>query len=271
MRLGLALILLLLAIPPEAIARTHPRFTQLVKQAQRLYSTGKYKDSAEKLIEAYVYDPHPRLIYNIARAYDQAGELELALEYYQRYVKSNEGTDPMLLKRSALSIDRVRELTKRREETTRREAQLTAEAKAADERAAREAEAKHRAEEELRLRETAAAEARVKSRGHARIAAYTLGGVAIAGLGTGALFGLQSNGSKDQFRDARTAAEKRESEARTRQQALIADIGFGVGLVAAVTAVVLYPKGPDEAAVQTSTQVLSFLVGPNSAGVEVKF
>ena len=86
MRLGLTLLLLLLAVPP-ASARTHPKFTQLVKQAERLYSSGKYKDSAEKLIEAYVYDPHPRIIYNIARAYDQAGELELALEYYQRYVK----------------------------------------------------------------------------------------------------------------------------------------------------------------------------------------
>ncbi|MGA9524723.1 MAG: hypothetical protein WBV82_24910 [Myxococcaceae bacterium] len=271
MRLGLALILLLLAVPPEAIARTHPRFTQLVKQAERLYSTGKYKDSAEKLIEAYVYDPHPRLIYNIARAYDQAGELELALEFYQRYVKSREGTDPTLLKRSALSIDRVRELMKRREETKQREAQLSAEAKAAEERAAREAEAKRRAEGELRLREAATAEEQVKARGRARIAAYTLGGVAVAGLGTGAIFGLQSNGSRNQFRDAKTVAAKSELEARTRQQALIADIGFGVGLVAAVTAVILYPKGPDEAAVKSSTEVVSVLVGPNSAGLEVKF
>ncbi len=270
MRLGLTLLLLLLAVPPPAFARTHPKFTQLVKQAERLYGSGKYKDSAEKLIEAYVYDPHPRIIYNIARAYDQAGELELALEYYQRYVKSNEGTDPTLLKRSALSIDRVRELIKQGEENRQKQAQLAAEAKAADERATRESEGKRRAQDELRLRESAAAEERVRARGHARIAAYTLGGVAVAGLGTGLVFALQSNGSKAQFLEATTVEQKKQFEARTRQQALIADIGFGVGLVAAATAVILHPWGPDEPAA-AGTEGVSLRVGPNNAGVEVRF
>lgn len=269
MRAGALLLILALGLP--SVASASPReFNKLVKQAERLYEAGKYKESAERLIEAYAYQPHPRIIYNIARAYDQAGELDLALEYYQRYVNSSEGTDPTLLKRSALSIDRIRALVeaqqKARQQDAEQQAKLEAEAREAQERAAREEEAKRRAEQELRARERAQAEAAASAHKRNRILSFVLGGVAVAGLGTGTFFGVQANAAKGQFTAAETVETKQQLEGRTRSNALIADVGFGTGVVAAVVAVLLYPKGEPEK--QKSTVMVPV---PGGAGLQVRF
>lgn len=268
MRVASLLLVFALAFPAEALA--NPReFKKLVNQAERLYEAGKYKQSAERLIEAYAYQPHPRLIYNIARAYDQAGELQLSLEYYQRYVKSQEGTDPTLLKRSALSIDRLNALIHKQQKSKAEDAEqqkkLEEEARAAKERAEQESEAKLRAEAQLRQQEKAAAESRTKARSRNRIISYVLGGVAVAGLGTGTFFGLGANASKERFTAAETIPSKQTFEQETRSKALLADVGFGVGIAAAITAIVLYPKGPDE------PEKAVLVPAPGGAGVAVSF
>jgi tetratricopeptide (TPR) repeat protein len=259
MRLGLTVLLLLLALPAGAQARTPQQLNTLVRQAERLYESGQYRESAEKLIEAYVHSPHPRLIYNIARAYDQAGDLELAVEYYQRYVGTTEDADPTLLRRSGLSIDRLRELLKQREQTRRREAEeqarLEAERAEAEQRALREQEARRRAQQQLNQRGASTR----------RTAAFVLGGAALAGLGTGAGFGLSAQSAKDDFRAAQTLQDKQRLQASTRQRALVADGAFVVGGLSAIAAVLLYPKGSAGAA------GVGVLVGPGTAGMEVRF
>src|SRR4051812_12608315 len=105
MRIALPLALLVLVAMPAQAARKS--VNTLVHEAERLYQQGRYHDAAERLKEAEALSPNPRLVYNIARAYEQAGELNLALQYYQQYVNSPEGTDPTLLKRSSLAIDRL--------------------------------------------------------------------------------------------------------------------------------------------------------------------
>jgi tetratricopeptide (TPR) repeat protein len=239
-----------------------------VKEGERHYQAGRYREAAEALQKALQLDPHPRLVYNIARAYDQAGELALALQYYQQYVSSTEGTDPTLLKRSALSIDRLRGLLRQQEdlraaqEAERR--RLAEEAQRAQERADAESEAKRRAEAESETRRRAAVEAELKDYERTRLGAFVAGGGALLGAGVGLTFGLMANGSRTGFTSAPTVAEKLRLQTQARNQALIADVGFGVGLAAAVTAVLLYPKsGPAPQA--------RILVAPNGAGVEVKF
>ncbi len=250
------------------------QLNRLVKEAEGHYSAGRYKKSAETLIEAYIYGPHPRLIYNIGRAYDQANELELALEYYQRYVTSPEGTDPTLLKRAALSIDRLRGLIAQRDETQKREAEeqarLAAEARAAREQAEQDALAKQRAEEQLRDQAVQAREERTRARARSRTLAFAAGGVAVAGLGTGTIFGLSANSTKARFREAGNVDEKQTLQGQTRTRALVADAGFVVGAAAAVAAVLLYPKGPEEPAVRTRMEVAVFPT-LNGAGMEVRF
>src|SRR5262245_51344628 len=64
-----------------------------IKEGERHYAAGRFLEAAEALLKAHKLEPNPRLTYNIAKAYDQAGELMGALNYYQQYVASKEGTD----------------------------------------------------------------------------------------------------------------------------------------------------------------------------------
>ena len=87
----------------------------------------------------------------------------------------------------------------------------------------------------------------------------------IAAVGAGVVFGVLANSSQSNFKQAATLADKDTFAAQTRQNALFADIGYGVGLAAIVTAVVLYPKGSDADA------PVAFWLGPASVGLKGSF
>src|SRR4051812_6291443 len=89
-----------------------PKATQLAKDGDRLYKEGKYREAADALKQAYEVDKNPVLLFNIARAYDQAGDLQIALDTYREYI-SLPDTDPQLVKRANLAMDRLRALVAR--------------------------------------------------------------------------------------------------------------------------------------------------------------
>jgi tetratricopeptide (TPR) repeat protein len=268
MRPGWIVVLALLCCAPFTAEASRARIDQLVKDAQRHYQAGRYLESAEASKQAFALQPNAQHLYNIARAYDQANELDQALDYYQRYIDSPGGTDPTLLKRAALSMDRLRGLVAQRDEAQKREAEeqarLAQKAQAERERADQEAEAKARAEQALEAQQQAAAEARARARARNRTLALVAGGVAVAGLGTGTGFGLSARSARSAFDGADTVAQKQTFEDQTRFRSRVADASFGVGVVAAVVAVLLYPRS--EAEPGTSVDV-----GPGGASVQVRF
>ncbi len=256
-------VVLLLGATAMAGPAEQRQAEQLLKKADGLYAAGKYLEAAAALEEAQALSPNPRILYNLAKAYDQAGELPKALASYQAYVASPEGTDATLLKRSSLSIDRLRGLQQKEEAAARERAEaerLRVEGERARETQA-QAERERLAQEKLRAEaergrlaeqqqvqkvlDSQRVEAELASRKTRRTAAYATGGAAVAGLGSGLVFGLLSRGSKGEFDRASTLPDKRSFESRAKSQALIADVGFGVGIAAAIAAVVLYPKGED--------------------------
>ena len=265
----LALAAVGLSAPAQA---ARPSVSTLVRQAQRLYAQGRYAQAAKKLEQAEAISPHPRIVYNIARAYDQAGELDKALDYYQQYVGSSEGTDPVLLKRSALAIDRLRGLldarAKRQRETAEEQARLKAQADAAKQRAEEQAEAAARARAEAQAQAQADAEAHAKSIARARTFSYVAGGLAVAGLATGVGFGLAAKSAKNDFENAATVEQKQSFQSTTKSRALMADLGFGVAIAGAVTAYLLWPKHADG-----MQAVVVPTAGPHGGGaaVEVSF
>jgi tetratricopeptide (TPR) repeat protein len=240
-----------------------------IKEGERLYAAGRFHDAAEALIQANKLEPNPRLIYNIAKAYDQAGELMGALNYYQQYVANKEGTDVVLLKRSALAIDRLRGLLRQQEEeranaeAVRR--QLVEETRMAEERANAEREAKRKALEENEARTQAELQGAVESYQRRRTIGYIAGGAALVGAVGGTVFGILASQSRARFVEAATVEEKREAEGLTRQRAIIADVGFALGAAGALTALLVYPRGPDP------SKAVQVTLGPGSAGVEVRF
>ncbi|HYV46011.1 MAG TPA: tetratricopeptide repeat protein [Myxococcaceae bacterium] len=257
------------------------RATELAKAAEKLYLQAKYKEAAELLKKANELDPKPVLLYNIARALDQAGDLPAALEYYRQYVASNE-TDPTLVKRATLSIERLRTLINKQEA-----AQVQADAarkKLEEETAAVQQKA---TDEQKRMEaERVASEQRRKIESQrdidnyraARTWAVVAGGAGLLAAGGGVAFGVSALQSHDAFTAAGTEAEKDALKAATQQRALLADASYGVGLALAVTAFFLFPKGPEPAPYQDAPAAAPapapsarFLVGPGSVGVEVHF
>jgi tetratricopeptide (TPR) repeat protein len=226
-----------------------PSVAKQVKEAEGLYQTGKYDAAATLLKTVYAREPNPVLLYNIARAYDQAGELKEALDYYQRYVGSAQGTDPQLLKRSALASERLRALIDKDEAARRKQEEdqrrSDAEAQAARERSQQEAADALHAQKVAEARSRAAAEAVAASQRSRRIGAWIAGGVGLAAVGTGVFFGLNANAAYNGFKTAPTVDRKDAQEAQTRNNAIAADVSFAVGAAAFATAALLYPKGAE--------------------------
>lgn len=232
----------------------NPKATSLAKEAERLYGNGQYKDAAKILEEAIKVEPIPKFTYNLARCYDQAGELQAALDAYRHYVSlPTTDTEPELVKRSNLSMDRLRGLLAKQEADTRiRDAEkerLEREAREAQQRAETEAERARRQKAQFDAKEKEKVEVQETKANGRKIAAFAVGGVGLAALGVGIAFGLLSNGSKQAFRTATLVEDKRARQGDTVSQALIADVFLGVGVAAAITAIILYPKGDPPAEV----------------------
>jgi tetratricopeptide (TPR) repeat protein len=267
MRLVLVLLALLLAPGLAHAQRGGSRNAkELIKQAERLYDQKKYLEAAALLEQANELKPDTRLIYNIARAYDQAGQEKEAISYYEKYL--TDGEDAQLRKRSRVSIDRLRLQQEKEEKAEAERRRLKEEAEATRRRMEAERESARRAEEASQLRLKAAYDDALASRKRMQVTSFALGGVALASTGVGAFFGLKSRSARTDFNtttelDAKLAAKK-----ATRDNAVLADIGFGVGLVSAVAAVLLYPKEP--APTPGKARLTSAPQG-TGAGVEVSF
>lgn len=264
---------LVLASPAAWAQKGAKNPAALLREGERLYNAGKYREAAEVLKKAQELQPNPKLLYNIARSHEQAGDLREALSYYQQYVGTRtEETDATLLKRSALAIDRLRALIEKEEksaaEAEAERKRLQEEAEVARRRAEEEQAAARRAEEQARQQQLAVQEKAMADYRRSRVIAFSMGGVAVASTGAGIFFGLQSRDSRTNFDEATNLDSKQRAADDTRSKALLADIGFGVGLAAAIGAIIVYPKdGPP------ATGEVRMTVAPSGlgAGMEVSF
>jgi tetratricopeptide (TPR) repeat protein len=264
----LALFFALLALPALA---ANPKASQLAKDADRLYKDNKYKEAAETLKQAYDAEPTPLYLYNIARAYDQAGELELSLEHYRKYVGlSSDETQPDLVKKANLAMDRLRTLVAKGEADKKlRDAEkqrLEDDAKKAEARADAEAAEARRQRREFEAKEKARKEAAEQRIGTRKLASFITGGVGVAGLGMALGFGLGTLGNREAFRTSTTLPDKQKFEAATRTTAAVADVSLLVGVAAAVTTAILFPWAGDDGG-KSVTVVLAPVSGGAVAGL----
>lgn len=272
----------------SAVSNARPRkqdnTASTLKEAERLYNVGKYREAGELLEQVNEQQPNPKLLYNIARAYDQAGDLEKSLDYYQRYVGSKDGTDPTLLKRAVLSIDRLKGLIAKSEEDRRRqeEARLKAEedAKAAQARADADAQTARKALEEAEARSQTELAATQRARSRNKTIAIGSGVVGLLALGGGTYMGLSARGSRAEYDAATTVADKRRFQDAAKTQSLLADVGFGIGIAAVATAIFMWPKSRVDAEEEESEEEsddsdeeasMQWFIAPTGAAMQVTF
>lgn len=230
-----------------AFAGTNPKATALAKEADRLYKENKYKEAAQTLEQAQALEPTPLYVYNIARALDQAGEIERSLEFYRQYVGlPSDQSQPELVKKANLAMDRLRTLVaKGVAEQQVRDAErdrLEAETRKAEARADAEAAEARRQRKEFEAKEKvrrAAESERLNSRVTLTVAVGAAAGVF---LGTGLALGIASQVNRDAFRKAETLADKQRLEGETRVTAAIADVSLVLGVAAGVATFILFPR-----------------------------
>lgn len=99
--------------------RQRQRLRTLVNQGMREIRAGRHLEGVALLRRAYQTRPHPNLLFNIARAYEDAGQLERAAQYYRRYL----ATRPRDRSKVRARLDA---LEARREAARRRAAQASA-------------------------------------------------------------------------------------------------------------------------------------------------
>jgi tetratricopeptide (TPR) repeat protein len=275
MRLVFLVSMALLVLAPPAVwaQKGAKNAAALVKEGERLYNAGKYREAAEVLKKAHEAQPNPKLIYNIARAYERVGDLREALSWYQQYVSLKaEDSDSALLKKAAIASEQIRVLLEKEEKTAAEaEAQrqrLQQEAAAATRKAEEEKAATQRAEEAVRLQKQAEYERAMVDYRRQRVIAFSLGGVSAASVGAGIFFGLQARDARKRFDDSTNLDTKQTAADDTRSKSLLADVGFGVGLAAAIGAIVVFPKGGPPAEGEVRMTLAPSGLG---AGVEVSF
>ncbi|HZU85420.1 MAG TPA: tetratricopeptide repeat protein, partial [Polyangiaceae bacterium] len=73
--------------PSRADERTEARAH--FKRGMAAIADGRYEAGIAELKKAYEILPHPNVLYNVARAYLDVGDLENAIAYYRRYLDGN--------------------------------------------------------------------------------------------------------------------------------------------------------------------------------------
>ena len=88
---ALALLLVLGGTLSSGSARADARTDAKAhfRKGMRAIAAGRYEDGIGELRQAYEILPHPNVLYNIARAYAESGDLESAVASYRRYLEGN--------------------------------------------------------------------------------------------------------------------------------------------------------------------------------------
>jgi hypothetical protein len=91
---ALAVTLALLSVAPavaaepagdDATARAKEAFTE----GQKLYKAGKYADAVARFEAAYAAKPHPSILFNIAKCWEQLDEVAKALRSFKDYLRAD--------------------------------------------------------------------------------------------------------------------------------------------------------------------------------------
>lgn len=88
-------LLLAVLVPSLALADARLEARKRFKQGMALIAEGRLDEGIDQLLEAYAVKPHPNVLFNVAKAYEAAGQVQPALTYYRRYLafKPADSTD----------------------------------------------------------------------------------------------------------------------------------------------------------------------------------
>ena len=232
---------------------------QLNEEGAAFYAARDYRRAIEKFIQAYAIDTDPNLLFNIARCYEELGEVDAAIEKYETFLKTP-GADTRGRQRARESLTALRE--------ARNESAASAENGTAEPKSSVAAE-------------SAPAPAPVGDTAETPsvLPWVTLGGsIAFAAIGT--TFYLLGSSDHGKVTDAPGYGEQGSVIGMTRQEAddlvssgdtkkLIGGISFGLAGALAATYVVLLVQGDETPPESEPGPSLGFSLAPSPNGTAV--
>jgi tetratricopeptide (TPR) repeat protein len=229
---------------------------QLNEEGAALYAARDYRRAIEKFIQAYAVDADPNLLFNIARCYEELGELDAAIEKYETFLKTP-GADTRGRQRARESLAALREAQSSAASAAPAESAKVAPAPAADPPASSQS---------------------AESTPSTVLPWLVLGGAGVfAVLGT--TFYLLGASDHSQVTDARGYGDSNAVADMTRRQAddwvssgnskkLIGGISFGLAGALAATYVVLLVNADDENPAEPGPS-LGLSLAPSRGGASV--
>ena len=196
---------------------------QAYQYGKQLFEEGDYLGAIQAFERSYSITQKYELLFNIGLAYQFSGELEQAREKFLEYQKQAPASQKDEAQTRIDNIDIRLQKKKEREQEQEQE---------------QEAKLKEKEEEE----EESLPEQRMPPQKLAipKPALYSLWGVGAIGIGSGVFFGAQSLDSQTQINshcvDGICSRAAQAPMGEQKNQALYADIGWGIGIAAAGTA-----------------------------------
>lgn len=237
---------LLLGQPARADDASDARAKELYENGADLYDEGRYDDAVAAWEESYRLSNKALLLYNIANAEERAGRYRDALEHLNRYRAFATSDERSILDRRISNLERrIAETGGGPTGSSPTAAPVTPEPDATTPTAVTPTAATPTTAPATTSSTTTATPAPA-ARSGPPLATYILGGVGVAGLGVGGVFGvgaITARGAAEraclQYDDAKLCpASAAESITKDKVDSLVADISLGVGAASLVTAVI---------------------------------
>lgn len=194
-------------------------------KALERYKAQDYAAAIELFKKAYELDPIPNLLYNIAKCHEKLKNWDEAIKYYNEFVVSPD-VDANVRKETLEYIEglrKVQELEKQQNNPKEDPDPIK-----------RPVEPK-------------------PDEGPSRTGAYIAIGSGVALIGTGVAFGLLASGQQSTFEEAATSQARKDARSSGTTYALIADVGYGLGIAALGVGAYLWLTADDKGETPQST------------------
>ena len=243
--------------PPPVSEEEKSEAEKLSEEAIGKFQEKDFEGAAALFEKAYSIDPQPNYLFNIGRVYEEAGDLEKAVEFYGKFVKQP-GVD---LDSRGVALERLKVLREILEQT--QEPQQGEEP---------EEPTEPEEPEEVEPVEPPPPEpvddGSAKKRKSMRGAGFGLLGVGAAAVIGGAVTGGLAQGDNNSASEAATPAESQDLLDSSRTKALVADVLFGVGGALVLTGVILVAVGSKKPKGERVAVTPTF--GPRGAGATLR-
>lgn len=225
----------------------------LSDQAIEKFQAKDYDGAVALFEQAYSIDPAPNYLFNIGRVYEEAGNLEKAVEFYAKFVKQP-GVD---LDSREVALERLKVLRAIVEETTEKPPE----------------EEPEQPEEEPVVDapppEPAVDQDAVRKRKVMRGVGFGLLGVGAAALIGGGVAGGLAQGDYNKAGEAATPSDNLDLLGSSQTKSLAANVLFGIGGAFVLTGVILVAVGFTKPK-PTSRVALAPSFGPRGGGVSFR-